>query len=71
MITSKVAPFKWPFPPRSQKKPTAPNDSQQSRHAHAWSAGGNRSSKVADIVMVVFWGASIPGFMWLGALVGF
>ena len=31
----------------------------------------SRGSMLADIFMVVIWGATIPGLMWLGAAGGF
>ena len=32
---------------------------------------GSHGSFLADIALVAFWGASIPGLMWLGAWSGF
>jgi len=49
-------PAKWPFPP---------------------AGGGEKSPKLtrgsmlADICLVLVWGAMIPGLMWLGAAGGF
>jgi len=63
-----AVPFKWPF--QAPKKPAqAPLEKRQGpaapvRRAHS---GG----RLADVVMVIFWGASIPGLMWLGAAGGF
>ncbi len=69
MSTHKAAPFKWPFPPRPQKKSTVPQEAGRGQYGAPKSPGAG--SRLADVVMVVFWGASIPGFMWLGELVGF
>ena len=53
---SKNTPAKWPFPARrGRQKP----------------ARLTRSSMMADVCLVAAWGASIPGIMWLGAMVGF
>lgn len=68
MSTRQAPPFKWPFPPSSRPKAPAPRKSTKS--ARSPSLRG-RSSMFVDVVMVVFWGASIPGFMWLGTVCGF
>ncbi|MGE4124347.1 MAG: hypothetical protein AB7E59_03665 [Pusillimonas sp.] len=34
-------------------------------------AGLSRGAILADVFMVVLWGATIPGLMWLGAVGGF
>ena len=76
MIPSKGAiPFKWPFPPRP-KAPVAAvprrHGTQAGQGAGARPAGGlTRKAMLADVVLVIFWGASIPGLMWLGAAGGF
>ena len=57
-------PFKWPFPPR-------PRASKSRRSAKAAGTGLTRKAMMADVVLVIFWGASIPGLMWLGAAGGF
>jgi len=50
------APGKWPFPPAPKR-------------------GGfpklTRGAMVADICLVVMWGATIPGLLWLGTAGGF
>ncbi len=28
-------------------------------------------SKIADVLLLAFWGAMIPGFMWVGSAAGF
>lgn len=69
MGISKAVPFKWPFPPGDQAKAaTTPRKAKPVQRSHKLA---NHSGKLADIVMVVCWGASIPGFMWLGAICGF
>ncbi len=57
-------PFKWPFPPR-------PRTSRSERRSIRPNAGLTRKAMLADVVLVIFWGASIPGLMWLGAAGGF
>ncbi|MCB5364023.1 hypothetical protein H0484_09720 [Pusillimonas sp. CC-YST705] len=49
---------KWPFPPSPQ-----PRRQQTGRLT--------RGAMLADVVLVMVWGASIPGLMWLGAAGGF
>lgn len=69
------SPFKWPFPP----KPKAPGAAVRRRSAarrarprqQARSGVLTRRAMLADIALVIFWGASIPGLMWLGAAGGF
>lgn len=36
-------------------------------HSHSLSF----KSKVADVLLLAFWGAMIPGFMWVGSAAGF
>lgn len=43
----------------------------QARSFRPFSQRPTRASMLADIVLVVFWGVSIPGLMWLGAVGGF
>lgn len=72
MRISKATPFKWPFPPGAPGKSPAPKKVGRSRKAAVRvPVHRDKPSVLADVVMVVFWGASIPGFMWLGAVVGF
>lgn len=61
-------PFKWPFPPRPKSK--ARNHGRLPAGA---SQGGRLSPKAmaTDVIMVLVWGATIPGLMWLGAAGGF
>jgi hypothetical protein len=69
-----ASPFKWPFPPPPPKV-------QGRNPAHAARAPARtrasrpspltRKAMLADVVLVIFWGASIPGLMWLGAAGGF
>ena len=66
MDTSKAVPFKWPFPPPQNRAPAS-----RSKPVSCLLQGHTRKGMLADVVMVVFWGASIPGFMWLGAICGF
>lgn len=69
MQTSKPAiPFKWPFrAPCTGPSTTVPRDTKPVSVPGAPS----RKGMLADVVMVMFWGASIPGLMWLGAASGF
>ncbi len=70
MNTRKAVPFKWPFPPAGKEKaPARRNSNKQGAVPSSFSR--NRKGMLADVVMVVFWGASIPGLMWLGAACGF
>lgn len=69
MNTRKAVPFKWPFPPAAKKKAPTRRGGKHSPHSPSFLR--NRKGMLADVVMVVFWGASIPGFMWLGAVSGF
>lgn len=61
-------PFKWPFPPRPKAKASNPG-----RLSSGASEGGRLSPKAmaTDVIMVLVWGATIPGLMWLGAAGGF
>ncbi|MFT0547955.1 hypothetical protein ACMHYO_16700 [Allopusillimonas ginsengisoli] len=55
-IASHHVPVKWPFPARKgQGKP----------------ATLTRSAMMIDVVLVLAWGATIPGLMWLGVASGF
>ena len=65
-----AAPFKWPFPPAPKAKRQNPVSRDRKRTAPA-PASLSRKGMLADVVMVIFWGASIPGLMWLGAAGGF
>lgn len=67
MNTGKAVPFKWPFPPSEGKVPVRHRGNPQPRVSQV----AARKAMLADVVMVIFWGASIPGFMWLGAICGF
>lgn len=58
-------PFKWPFPPKPKTRPRSRKPGASVPGALSWKA------KVADVVLVVVWGATIPGLMWLGAAGGF
>lgn len=70
MKTLKTAvPFKWPFPPASKAKPHKPEG--QKPCSAPLPGVISRKGMLADVVMVIFWGASIPGLMWLGAAGGF
>jgi len=60
-------PFKWPFPPR----PKAQVSGRRVARPRSRPAGLTRKAMLADVVLVIFWGASIPGLMWLGAAGGF
>jgi len=50
-------PGKWPFPPLPKRGRRLPRPT--------------RGAMVADICMVIVWGASIPGMLWLGTAGGF
>lgn len=68
MKTHKAAvPFKWPFRAAPRGAAPAPRDAKPASLPGA----PTRKSMLADVVMVMFWGASIPGLMWLGAAGGF
>lgn len=69
MNTRKAVPFKWPFPPGA--KETGQTRQNRRKGSHSPNFTGNRKGMLTDVIMVVFWGASIPGFMWLGAACGF
>lgn len=64
-----AVPFKWPFPPKSRAQAPAGRAKAVARNKNL--ASPNRKAMLADVVMVIFWGASIPGLMWLGAASGF
>ena len=59
-------PFKWPFPRPPKSRQRNGRKASASR-----SAPLSRKAMFADVVLVIFWGASIPGLMWLGAAGGF
>lgn len=63
------SPFKWPFPPRPKASGTVV--ARRTRSRRGGSFGLSRKAMLADIVLVLCWGASIPGLMWLGAAGGF
>lgn len=68
MQTPKAAiPFKWPFRASPKGSSPAPRDAKPAPVLGTPS----RKGMLADVVMVMFWGASIPGLMWLGAAGGF
>lgn len=50
---------KWPFPPSPQPV------------RRQFSGRLSRGAMLADVLLVLLWGASIPGLMWLGAAGGF
>lgn len=54
---SQTAPTKWPFPPIPDGRKKTPKLT--------------RGAMLADICLVLVWGAMIPGMMWLGVAVGF
>jgi hypothetical protein len=69
-------PSKWPFSAgRRPAKPAqhpARQPSGPAGSAHATRAGGlTRGAMVADVLLVMVWGATIPGLLWLGTLGGF
>ncbi|MFA7667847.1 MAG: hypothetical protein WCX93_00705 [Burkholderiaceae bacterium] len=59
-------PFKWPFPPRPKAQRP-----RRGKGVGGSAAPFTRKAMLADVVLVIFWGASIPGLMWLGAAGGF
>lgn len=69
-------PFKGSFssapkvaaPKAGRPKAPAPGGS---RRSSSLPGTHGRKGMLADVVMVVFWGASIPGLMWLGVAGGF
>ena len=67
----------WPFTPATPSPSLSPV-----RTGTASGTGGNRgrtksnghltrANMVTDVCLVVVWGATIPGLMWLGTLGGF
>ncbi|MFT0850933.1 hypothetical protein VRY85_09145 [Achromobacter sp. F4_2707] len=66
-----AAPFKWPFPPAPKAQGKAPGKSSVKKHKTAVPGTLSRKGMLVDVVMVICWGASIPGLMWLGAAGGF
>lgn len=68
---------KWPF------TPAASFPCSKTSQSGRYSGGGNhaenskskgqltRAGMITDVFLVVVWGATIPGFMWLGTLGGF
>lgn len=63
-------PFKWPFPPPPKARPVQ-TGRRGAQGAGRPSASLTRKAMVADVLLVIFWGATIPGLMWLGAAGGF
>lgn len=73
-------PAKWPFPP-VQPSETEPVDAPPAFTARNCSIGDAKTESVSDqvtlrvmvtdILMVLAWGAIIPGLLWLGAAAGF
>lgn len=71
------SPFRWPFPPAPKAGRSAGRANARTRQSGV--AGKGRSAAgsltparmAADIAMVIVWGASIPGVMWLAAAGGF
>lgn len=77
-------PGKWPFPPPSSGHARSPGCrpgwSGPGTAAPAGAAQGSRdkaqgatslAGRIADVAMVLAWGALIPGLMWLGHAAGF
>ncbi|TEA77390.1 hypothetical protein [Allopusillimonas ginsengisoli] len=59
-------PAKWPFPSRQGQ------DSQPSRPVRGRTSSRlTRGSMLVDVCLVLAWGATIPGLMWLGVASGF
>ncbi|NLY27328.1 MAG: hypothetical protein GX049_07225 [Alcaligenaceae bacterium] len=57
-----------------QNQDHAPKSRKLAAHARScrpFAPRPTRGSMLADVVLVVFWGISIPGLMWLGAAGGF
>jgi len=66
-------PFRWPFPPAPKPRMPATGRRGRSRPqavAHR-SHTLSRKAMLLDVLLVIFWGASIPGLMWLAAAGGF
>ena len=67
-------PFKWPFPAKAAK-PQPKRKAKGSPPASARPSFASQSltpkGKIIDVILVIFWGASIPGVMWLAAAGGF
>ena len=62
MKTLKTAvPFKWPFPPAPKAKPQGAEGKKQ--RSAPLPGAVSRKGMLADVVMVIFWGASIPGLI--------
>jgi hypothetical protein len=68
---------KWPFTP-SASFPRSKSSPSGQYAGSGTDAGGTknkgrltRAAMVSDVFLVVVWGATIPGLMWLGTLGGF
>ena len=75
-------PAKWPFPAPAQDDAASKGKPEKRRAPAARAHAGNATvepvadqlsmkSKVADVLLVLAWGAMIPALMWLGAAGGF
>jgi hypothetical protein len=68
---------KWPFTPVApfpRSKSSQPGRYSGSGHDSGGAKGKGqltRAAMLADVCLVVVWGATIPGLMWLGTLSGF
>ncbi len=71
------SPFRWPFPPAPKAGRSAGGSKARTRQPGAAGKGRSASGSLTparmacDIAMVIVWGASIPGVMWLAAAGGF
>jgi len=69
-------PGKWPFPPSPPERGTDLNAFPQGLAAsaargHGKASFAGRRQMWGDVLLVLAWGAMIPGFMWLGYAAGF
>jgi len=64
-------PLKWLSPSAKNSKPKATAPASRSVRAVGSPHSLTPKGKLIDVVLVIFWGASIPGVMWLAAAGGF
>jgi len=68
-------PGKWPFPPTPPGRETALSAVPGAYAGGLGSARGvsfaQRRQVWGDVLLVLAWGAMIPGFLWLGYAAGF
>jgi len=74
-MTNRHLPGKWPFPPSPPDRGTDltafPQGLADSASRSRRTSFAQRRQMWSDVLLVLAWGAMIPGFLWLGYAAGF